>query len=168
MRKNITYTAIFIFFEVSIVVSFVGCGKGLDPGPEPQPYGIAGTIRFQHWPPQDSVHDLRVVMFKHFSPQDILSEVLRGNAKYSESLVSAYDRDSASYTLFLSPLPPGRYEYVVVAQQYGPNLQSHWRAVGVYYANNDTTRPGVVFVPENTVVHGINMNVDFQNLPPQP
>jgi hypothetical protein len=149
-------------------IFFIGCDKGLAPAPEPQPYGFEGTIYFQNWPPRNNVIDLRVVVFKNYPPRNIFAEISQGNAKYSETLLPYYGSDSASYTLYLSPLPPGRYEYIVVAQQFGPNIFNDWRAVGVYYANSDTTSPAVLIVPENTVVRGVNINVDFQNPPPQP
>lgn len=169
MKSKNRYIIKILFVSACLLM---GCDKGLDPGPEQgpeqKPYGFSGTIYFQNWPPQDSVRDLRVVAFLHYPPENIIRDVRQGKAKYTESLVSAYGNTSVTYTLLLSPLPPGRYEYIVVAQQFGPSLLNDWRAVGVYYANNDTTQPGVVNVPNNVIVQGININVDFNHLPPQP
>jgi hypothetical protein len=43
-----------------------------------------------------------------------------------------------------------------------------WFVSGVYYASGDTTTPGVMVIPDSTFVKNININVDFNNPPPQP
>ena len=43
-----------------------------------------------------------------------------------------------------------------------------WFVTGVYYANEDTTIPGILTIPEDTFVDNINIYCDFDNHPPQP
>jgi len=162
-----------IAFSLSFLCLFLvpGCDQGLAPesasNTVTRPHGISGMIHFRNWPPQDSVVDLRLVSFKGQPSQNLVSDVLNGKAKYTATLLP-YGADSISYTLLLAPLAPGTFAYTAVAQQYGPNLYTDWRAVGVYHAPNDTTRPGAIFVPPDSVVRGINITVDFQHPPPTP
>lgn len=155
-----------VFYFIFCFAVFSGCDQGLAPEPPPQ-YGIAGNIYFKNWPPPDSVLDLRLVAFKNYPSGDIVSEVLQGKARFTSTL-GPYGADTISYLLLLSPLPPGIYEYIAVAQQFGSNLFRDWRPVGVYRNNTgDMTRPGSLFVPANQIVQGIDIKVDFRN-PPQP
>ena len=149
----------------------IRCNQGLAPEnsggtSNNRPYGIQGVVKFKNWPPQDSIKDLRLGVLQHYPVADIVNEVLQGRAKFTDRL--SYGVDSLSYTLTLSPLPSGQFPFVGIAQQFGPNAQTDWRIVGIYYANGDTTKPGVVTVPSDSIVPNININVDFLHLPPQP
>lgn len=115
----------------------------------------------------DNVIDLRFVAFKSRPTQNIVAEVIAGRARYTETL-QPYGADSIAYTLLLAPLAPGNYEYVAVAQQFGPNLLADWRVVGLYHGSEPPGTPAAVFVPANTIVHDINIHVDFSNPLPFP
>ena len=146
------------------------CDQGLSPGTSVRQipvYGISGTVHFKNWPPADSIVDLRVVSFKTFPSQDILSEVLKGKAAYTETL-QPYGADSIPYTLVLSRLPPGAFAYTVVAQQFGQNITADWRAVGEYHAAGDTSHPGSITVAADSILTGIDIVVDFRQPPPLP
>jgi hypothetical protein len=157
-----------ILTSVLFLLLLIGCDQGVAPAPElgtpAALYGISGMIDFQHWPPRDSIIDLRLVAFKTYPPQDILTEVLQGRARYTGTL-TPYGADSIAYTLYLTPLPPGPLAYIVVAEQFGSNIQADWRVVGVY---GDSTGPFSVTVPADSVLENVNLHVDFEHLPPQP
>ncbi len=160
-----------ICVAAALVAAFLisACEQGIAPVANPVPgrsYGIRGTIYFLHWPPPDSILDLRVAALQHYPVASIPDEVLNGRARYSDQL--PYGRDSIAYQLTLPPLPPGTIPFIGVAQRYGPNVQQDWRVVGVYYAGGDTTQPGQVVVPADSMVPGVNIIVDFNHLPPQP
>ncbi len=142
-----------------------GCDHGLTPEPIP-PYGISGTVYFNNWIPKDSVFQLRLVLFKSH-PTNILLDVLAGKAIFTDSL-KPYGAASIPYSLPVSPLPFGRYEYFAVALQYGANIFSDWKVVGVYSTPEDSGNASPIFVPANEMLQNININVDFQNPPPQP
>jgi hypothetical protein len=147
-----------------------GCDQGLSPVSVSAPaslHGISGTITFHHWPPRDSLLDLRLAAFKNLPSSDLVADIRQGRARFTETL-TPYGADSIPYRLLLAPLPPGRFSYVGVAQQFGPNIQQDWRLVGVYRTTGDTTSPGFVDVPADSVVPGVNINVDFLNPPPVP
>ncbi|HEY6192509.1 MAG TPA: hypothetical protein VI215_09335 [Bacteroidota bacterium] len=164
-------------FPASILVAFFfvlllspACEQGLSPESLQHPtsrYGIKGTVHFRNWPPQDSIVDLRVVSFKHLPSQNILDEVLQGRAGFTPRL-QPYGADSIAYTLILSPIPAGAFAYTAVAQQFGQNVNTDWRAVGLYRTGGDTSGPGSITVPEDSIVSGIDIDVDFQHPPPPP
>lgn len=143
-----------------------GCDHGLSPlaaGVDP---GLSGTLHIRSsWPPQDSVRDLRVVAFRNYPPKDILSEVVNQSAVFSEEL--PYGEMEISYIITAEALA-GIFKYVAVAQNYGDDVFQDWRAVGVYTMTGDVHVPSVVDLADGTFVRGIDIDVDFYNLPPQP
>jgi hypothetical protein len=139
----------------------------MTPGVQVRAYGISGTVYFRNWPPQDSVVDLRVVSFKNSPSADILNDVLQGKAGFTPTL-EPYGADSLHYSLTLNPLAPGAFAYTAVAQRYGQNINTDWRAVGVYRAGGDTSQPGSIDVPADRLLTGIDIVVDFHHPPPQP
>ncbi len=155
-------------FALICLVS-VSCDEGLspqEPGQQTPRYGISGTVHFRNWPPSDSIVDLRVVSFKNYPSNDIFNEVLQGRAGFTSTL-QPYAADSIPYTLVLSPIPPGPFAYTVVAQRYGQDINTDWRAVGVFHAPGDTA-PGGIIVPTDSILPGINIDVDFLHPPPPP
>ena len=172
MKQSQSYKISSHLFIACILVGLlynIRCNQGLAPensqNSNSRPYGVQGVVKFRNWPPQDSIRDLRLGVLKNYPVTDIVNEVLQGRARFTDQL--SYRVDSLSYTLTLSPLPPGQFPFVGVAQQFGPNVQKDWRIVGIYYANGDTTKPGVVTVPSDSIVPHIDINVDFLH-PPQP
>lgn len=150
-----TVAAVCLLWAVS------GCDHGLAP-PLIKP-GFGGRIAYQgKWPPADSIQRLAVVAFKRFPPTNIVLDVLSGEAVYDTAL--ARNVEVQEYKIFADP---GTFEYVVVAQQYGPNIFSDWRVIGVYTDDPERRRPKAVVIPPGTFVPNININVDFHNLPPQ-
>ena len=59
------------------------------------------------------------------------------------------------------------YEYIVVAQQFGPAVFFDWRVVGQYDTTLTDTIPTSVEVFTDSVIKGINIYVDFDSLPGQ-
>jgi hypothetical protein len=162
MKKNI-----YLFFAILFLS---GCDKGIAPLESTLSItqGIQGTILFQHWPPPDSLYNLRLVAFRKFPPENIFVEILTGQA-YAFPAVN--DTNHIPFYVdeyqFEFELPPGNYEYLVVAQQYGPNVLQHWRAVGQYDTDTDSL-PSPFVVEENKVTRNMVIGVDFDNLPIQP
>lgn len=130
---------------------------------------MSGVIRYQHWPPRDSLHDLRLVAFRVFPPSNIVSEVLLGRAvvypPLGDTALVPFFVDSLRYQF---SLPAGEYKYVVVAQQYGPTVTTDWRAVGQYDLDSNYAVPSPVMVIADSTVVGIDIRVDFSNPPPPP
>jgi hypothetical protein len=160
-----------ILFVVASLAVVFGCDKGVSPSAEsPPPVGyMSGTIRYQNWPPNDSLIDLRIVAFSLFPPSNIVNEVLAGRAAVypplGDSALVPFYVDSLSYTFSLSP---GEYQYVAVAQQFGPNITADWRAVGQYDLDSNLTVPSPVTIVANDSTSHVDINVDFSNPPPPP
>ena len=155
---------------IVVLLAISGCDEGLAPSTtatRSASYGISGYVHFRNWPPVDSVVDLRLAALKSHPSSDIVSDVQSGRARFTESALP-YGVDSAAYTLILSPLPPGIFSYIGVAQRYGGDIFHDWRVVGIYYNGGDTSAPGSVNVPPDSIVRGVNIFVDFNDLPPQP
>lgn len=164
---------ILIAFALLSGLTFSACTHGLEPMSKPpvQP-GFGGTIYFASpWPhpPSDSVYDIRVVAFHNYPSQNIFSEVLTGQAKVFPPIGAAsppFFVDSLSYTFDLDS--SATFQYVAVAMQYGPNVFTDWKVVGVYGDPLDVGNRESVVVPANTFVNGINIYVNFKNPPPTP
>jgi hypothetical protein len=152
--------------KVGIVFFFLwalsACDHGLEPPPATRP-GFGGHITYVgNWPPADSIYLLAVVAFKTFPPTNILADILNGNAVYDTSL--ARNVESQDYQILTDP---AKFQYVVVAQQYGPDIFSQWRVIGVYSDDPAQGTPKSVVISPETFVSGIDITVDFDHLPPQ-
>jgi hypothetical protein len=155
-----------------LAIILPACDHGLEPPQENRRTAIRGTITYQNWPPPDSLIDLRIVAFKEYPPQDIFYEVVNGQAIVYPPISAAVGlpRNNLEFYDYTMDLPAGNYAYLVVAQQYGANITTDWRAVGQY----DTTGTGLDSIPtsivldENQILDSIDIRVDFHALPYQP
>jgi hypothetical protein len=166
MKILISIIAIFLF-------SIAGCDKGIEPIPF-EGAGFSGTITFVGaWP--DSITRTHIIVFKNpldsitdfniFNLSYVSLEIPFGTRRYNFSSL-----DSA-YVPISGHLSAGTYSYVCVAMSISQNLsflRKDWFVAGLYYANSDTTKPGILTIPENTLVRNINIVCDFNHLPQQP
>jgi hypothetical protein len=154
-----------VIVAMLMVLAVASCDHGLTPV-EPQGAGFGGKLTvISAFPPSDSLLDFRVVAFRNYPPKDILLELLSGNAVFSDTL--SMTKKEQTYTLLNSGLK-GAFSYVVVAQRYGPALDSNWHAVGVYTITGDVTKPSPIDLKGGIFVSGVDITIDFYNLPPQP
>ena len=159
-----------IVLIVSLFVLLHGCDEGLSPTATGVPTGfMSGIVRYQHWPPRDSLVDLRLVAFRVFPPTNIVNEVLLGRAVVYPPLGdTAFVPFFVDSLLFGFSLPAGEYKYVVVAQRYGPDLYADWRPVGQYDLDTNLAVPSPVTIVANDTTWNVAINVDFRNPPPPP
>jgi len=155
---------------ILIAVFAGGCDEGLKPAAPVIPTGyMSGLIRFQHWPPPDSLVDLRIVAFRVFPPMNIPTEVQLGRVAIYPPLGDTthlpFHVDSTRYGFALQA---GEYPYVIVAQRYGQNILADWRVVGQFDLDSILTVPSLVTILENDTTFNINISVDFSNPPPPP
>jgi hypothetical protein len=153
-----------------MLVSIYSCDHGLKPIEPDQieKTGISGTIYYTNWPPADSLFDLRLVVFKIYPPENIIDELSAGRAYVypaigEESL--PFFVDSMSYIMELNP---GYYEYITIAQQYGPNVFTDWLAAGQYDTLFSEEVPTPITVNSGELLEDLNIWVNFDSLPPQP
>ncbi|MBI5474127.1 MAG: hypothetical protein HY961_17465 [Ignavibacteriae bacterium] len=149
-----------------LVLTVSSCDEGIKPPPFT---GFSGVIRYRNWPPADSLRDLRIVAFRNFPPRSIFEEVLNGRAVVYPGLLDTFALplyvDSMKYHI---EAPLGRFEYIAVAQQYGPNIFTDWRPVGQYDLDTNLAVPSPIEIKQDVETQDIDINVDFQNPPPRP
>ncbi len=164
----------FLVLFLSVVI--LSCDRGISPLPEqPEVSGFEGTIFFiSEWP--DSIRRTHLVIFKDpllqptdftvFNLKYISNEIPFGVRSYKFSSL-----DSAVIPVSPGPFEPGEYAYVAVAHQTTEELslaRKDWFVSGVYYVNNDTTKPGILKIEENKITRNVNIRVDFNKYPVQP
>jgi len=147
----------------------LSCQEGLDPTMNKSVESfVKGNVLVisgrESWPSADSILELRVVGFKKFPPTDIIGEILSGEAYFTDTLPRFID--TIPYVLKIDK-PPVDLSYLVCAYRYGTIME--WRVAGVY--SDDTTyerTPKKLFVPSGKTISGVDIKVDFRNLPKQP
>ena len=166
MKRNLICLIILIF-------SLYGCNKGLAPlsAGEMQKAGFSGTIIFKgNWP--EGIARTHIIVFKN--PINSASDFNILNLSYiSYEIpygVKEFIYNTAVDSAYI-PIDAGEFSYVVVAQSSMPGVsfsRADWTVAGVYYAGGDSTKPGKIVIPPNTVIHNINITCDFNSPPPQP
>ncbi len=157
--------------SAAVFLSLAGCNEqGLDPNDVTEP-GFRGTISFiSKRPPADSLKDLRIVAVPYF-PIDtlflpIILKVVEGTIPFGENITSK--ADSGTYHSYEMLVKPQVYHYIAVVQQFGPDVFSHWKVVGVHSFEQAPFLPKPVAVKDGVMSTGVDITVDFYNLPPQP
>lgn len=166
----------------SIIACFflilVSCDSENGIAPKPiveQEFGFGGNIVFfGEWP--DSITRIILVVFEDplINPEDFVITNIKYLSFELPLGVQVYQYtslDSAIIPLIPFEIPPSVYHYVAVVQQSTEELslsRKDWFVTGVYYANGDTTQPGILTIPEDTFVDNVNIYCDFDNPPPQP
>ena len=167
MRK---YFSILFIGYLTLLIS--GCDKGIEPAAA-EPTGFSGTVTFTgNWQP--GIKRTHVVVFNHF---------IQSSADFSPPNLSfvvdsiPYGSKTFSYNSidnnFIPSLQasPGDYRYIVVAQSKTPDISTNrkdWVVVGVYTTSGDQSKPGTMTIRDGIITTGIDINVDFNNPPPQP
>jgi hypothetical protein len=149
----------------------IGCDHGLaPPDPGSKKTGISGTITFANWPPDTALYDLRLVAFNNFPPDDIITEIMEGEATVyppiTEGSIPFYI-DSFEYLMELQPCTIG---YLMVAHQYRPVFldTNSWQAVGQYDTTSSDYLPTAIIIEAGKLLIDIDIDVDFNRLPLQP
>jgi hypothetical protein len=159
----------FNLFVILFVVFFAfSCDGGLEPLPFNQKTILNGTIHYikgkDHWPPKDSLLAIRVVAFKKLPDSSIIGEIIVGNAYFTpESLPVNVD---SSYFGFEIKDAPVNLMYIAVVQQTDSIITSQ-KVIGIYTVTGDKTKPTQLAVEKGKNPY-INIDVDFDNLPPMP
>jgi len=152
------------------LIHISGCNKGLSPISAEQKAGFSGTLTFiGNWP--EGVTRTHLVVFQNDlkSASDFNALNLKFVSLEIPYGTSTYNFNSTDSSYI--PITAGTYEYVAVAQSRTPDLslnRSDWFVSGVYYNNGDASKPGVLTIPENTLVRNINIVCNFNNPPTQP
>lgn len=158
-----------ILTSLFFLILIASCQEGLQPPPAEQKSFIGGQITFvggsDNWPSDDSVLAVRVVAFKDYPPKDIMTELLSGNAYFTMESLPLFV-DTASFSIEI-PETPVVFEYIAVALQYTEELTSQL-AIGVYTLSGNKSEPSPVQLQTGEKRNDIDIEVDFDDLPPQP
>jgi hypothetical protein len=152
---------IFVFFVIS-------CDGGLEPLPLNQKTMLNGTIKYikgkDYWPPIDSVIAVRVVAFKKLPDSSIIGEIINGNAYFTPDPLPM-NVDSSNFSFEIKDAPVNLV-YIAVVQQLDSIITSQ-KVIGIYSITGDKTKPSQLSVEKGKTLN-INIDVDFDNLPPMP
>lgn len=172
----------FLFIVTCLLIVSISCES--ENGIEPKPYipppppdsttGFSGRITFiGTWP--DSIKRTHIVMFKDplLEPGDFNIFNLKYVSLEIPFGTEFYDYRSADSCFWPSDgiIEAGEYAYLAVAQQSTEIIsfrREDWFVAGVYYAEGDTSQPGILSIPEYTMLKNINIICDYDNPPPQP
>jgi len=156
-----------------ITLIFISCDKGIEPLEVVGPSGFEGKVTFEgSWP--EGIKRTHLVVFKEpiktvddfFLPNlsFVVDSIPYGTTEYSYNSI---DKPFSSIFKFAA----GNYKYVVVAQSKTPEItfnRADWTVVGVYCESGNQTSPKTMIVLPGKIANDININVNFQNPPPQP
>ncbi|HEX9655999.1 MAG TPA: hypothetical protein VGB89_03655 [Bacteroidota bacterium] len=170
MRSRTGFVSLSCYYLLTFFL--LGCDKGIQPTQAGGGGGagtMTGLITYRNWPTIDSLHDLRIIAFRLFPPTNVVNEVLQGRAIVYPSLgdtsLVPFFVDSLRYSFTLAS---GTYQYVVIAQQFGPSVTTDWRPVGQFDLDSNLTQPSTVDIVAGEATAGIDILVDFANPPPAP
>ncbi len=151
-----------------MIALVASCDTGLEP---PRETVLSGTVVFEggssQWPAADSLFDMRVVAFVDYPPQNIAFDIINGRAWFTNDSLP-YRVAETEWSIQLPDPAPMQIKYLVVAQQFGPNPLTDWRAVGVYAPADSRDEPTKIRVVDGKQYQNIELRVDFSDLPPQP
>jgi len=156
-----------------LIAATLACCEGLTPPSEPPPVGtMAGVITYSNWDSAGALHDLRLVGFRSFPPTNLRDEVLAGRVFIYPPLPALTDTTHLPYyvdsTGYTAQILAGTWQYIVVAQQFGPVRLEDWRPVGQYDLDTNLVVPSPITIMANETTWNVNIHVDFANLPPSP
>lgn len=157
------------FSFILLLVLNLSCGEGIAPESIVQT-GFSGTVSFVgNWP--QGITRTHIVVFE--DPLLTAGDFNAFNLKFVSLEIpygtQVYNFNSADTAVV--KIADGEFSYVAVAQQKTPNVslnRKDWFVVGLYYAGGDTSKPGTLIIPKNTLVKNINIICDFDNPPIQP
>lgn len=161
----------FTLLSIAVILFIGGCSEqGLNPNEIRDP-GFSGTISFvSSLPPADSLFDLRVVAVPYYpidtTFQSLILKIFEGTIPFGENI--RHQAEFGKTIRYEMLVKIQTYYYVAVVQQYGPDVFSQWKVVGVYGLPNSNSVPKALTVQDGKMTANINIIVDFYHLPPQP
>jgi len=158
------------FLSTFILIS---CDKGIEPLEVVGPSGFEGKIIFEgSWP--EGIKRTHLVVFKE--PIKTVDDFFLPNLSFVVDSIP-YGTKEFNYNSIDNPFSSifkfaaGNYKYVVVAQSKTPEItfnRADWTVVGVYCESGNQASPKTMIVLPGKIANDVNINVNFQNPPPQP
>lgn len=156
---------LFIFSIISaFLFAALSCDRGLEPPSPDTKATISGRVHFSgRFPPCDSSRILAVVLVETpppYTPAQIVTGL------YTTVIPYVLDACTFHDTTYTFTLPPKKYHYLGVAQNYDTNLSTDWRVVGFIHTANDSAR--IFDLKGGEVYSDIDIFVRFDSLVRQP
>jgi hypothetical protein len=156
----------YLIITLTLGFSLISCNESLTPDDKIEgAASFSGTIYFEDdsisWPDTTEMFGIRVGAFKTSDPSSLIGEVIDGNAYFTFQSLGTY-QNSINYTINVGDAPV-QLEYIVVAWQFQDSITAQ-RVAAVYGGEQQQS---LILNPGDSLT-GINFNVDFDNLPPQP
>ncbi|PKL84238.1 MAG: hypothetical protein CVV24_00745 [Ignavibacteriae bacterium HGW-Ignavibacteriae-3] len=164
------------------LIIITGCNKGIEPEPErvvpPGETGFSGKITFEgSWPPGVTRTHLFVFKnaiqsaadFSFLNLSAVIDPVPYGSTQFNYDSIEMNYIEHAFLPEF--KIQPGEHRYVIVAQSNNPEIsfaRGDWVIVGVYCIGGDQSKPRSLICNEGSITAGVDINVNFNNPPPQP
>lgn len=144
-----------LIFVSSLVLLFLALSAcDIDQGLAPLRNGIQGKITFAgEWP--EGTEQILVLASTDFPPQGITQ------LDMGEPLPTAVDE--CEYTIFV---PPGTYRAIGVVWKEKGHEWNVNNIIGLYFLGADSLSPGVVEVPRDSMVIGIDIGANFKRARP--
>jgi hypothetical protein len=166
---EISQRILFYIILSYITLFFISCNEGLSPPKVDEATVIKGKINFtsglSSWPSLDSLKDLRIAFFQNYPDSaNILNDFVTGNLTFTEDSIP-YFVESYEFIQIVKKVPV-EFNYICVAQNYAGLLE--WKVIGLYSINDDNITPKKLIIDKEGIYNNININVNFNNLPPQP
>ncbi len=156
LLKGSQYLVLLVLF---CVIPFSGC---LDHGLGPTGLseadtltGFSGTVSFVGGWPDDS-KECRLVIYRDY-PRTVIDVMNPANWDSIPLFVDSFD--------YFMPMEPDSYEIVFVAFLTEGGMWGLNSVAGVYYEQSDSSWPAGVLVKEGEITEGIDILVDFDNIP---
>ncbi len=159
------------FFLLLFAVFFISsCDEGLQPENKADKAIIRWKINYvggvDAW--KDSVYkQIRAIAFKNIPNENtnLVKEILEGKAIFTNDSLPMNVSETI-YDMEIVDLPV-ELKYLAVVKQFGDNFLADWRVIGLFASDAERKKPkSVIITKGNTYV--IEINVDLNNLPPQP
>lgn len=154
--------------SIILFLILISCDGGLAPRPIENKTFLEGTINFvkgiSNWPPLDSIYGIRVAAFKSMPDSNIILSIINGEAYFTPETLGSY-KDSLHFQIEITDAPV-EIVYIVAVQQYTSEITSQ-KVIGVYSITGDKTKNSSLMI-EKGKTYNINIDVDFDDLPPMP
>jgi len=155
-----------LYKYIILLLLFISCSEGLKVEIIEDSY-IRGVIYYKggqsNWP--DSVVAVRIGAFKTDDPSSFQNELLNGNVYVDFNSLPLFV-DSTSFELLISD-PPVELKYIAVALQSNNDIFNQ-KIIGIYSIDGDKTKPSSIYIEKGKSINNLTIEVDFNDLPPQP
>lgn len=167
MNKKIYFY--FLSFFISTTLLLISCNEGLSPLNKDNIAYIKWNITYeggvQSW--NDSVYkQIRAIAFRYIpdSTTNLITEITT-NAFFSQDSLP----QNVSETTYLMEInqTPVELQYLAVVKQFGNNMLTDWRVIGIYSKDAEQKIPESVIVTKGDTF-SIDIKVNLHKLPPQP